>query len=473
MVQISRTKVVLRNVAFVTVASFISQLLLGVTGIFLIRYLGLGLYSEYSTAALYMGMFTILGKLGFNQVFLREGSRDISMAPTYFGAAMLLNGSITFLGLLVALMVAYFRYDSRIFVLTMLLGTSAMLMSLRRMSTTVFQVHQKMHFAAIVSIAGALLYAIAFFFAMNLKASIFVLAGLHLGMSVFSIMLSYSLSFRLSFPILNRVILKKLMLVGRHFCVIDIMLVLYARANGFILALLDLKEQVGIYNAAFRIFALIQIIAQVIGSAISPAIYGTSGELKQMTRGLKLAIRYFVVSGMLIGVILVGRAEWLMTSIFKVDFAQSANILKFLGIAMIFRFMVILFSHVVYANNKERFMMVLMTCVAILSVGSCLIVVPLYGAIGAAIIFLVSEMIVALMCLIQAERQLGNPGFWKLFILPLLSALAILIVLKASTDWPILGLIISPCVFFGLLLLTGYYRKAEVISLARMFIRSH
>jgi O-antigen/teichoic acid export membrane protein len=120
----SRIQTVMRNVVSVASARLVSQVLLVVTGIFLIRYLGLKRYSEYSTALLYMGMFSLLGKTGFDQVFLREGSRKPELASRYYGATLLVSTTLITIGLLTAVIISYFRYDSRIFILCLLLGPS-------------------------------------------------------------------------------------------------------------------------------------------------------------------------------------------------------------------------------------------------------------------------------------------------------------------------------------------------------------
>ncbi|MDH4202548.1 MAG: oligosaccharide flippase family protein [Phycisphaerae bacterium] len=464
-------KLVLRNAAVVTMSTGISQILLAITGIVLVRYLGLNLYSEYSTAALYMGLFSVLGRIGFNRVFLRECSRDIEQTESYFCATLLLNGGVTFLGLIVAFVIAYFRYDNRIFVLTLFLGTSQALIALRRMSTTVFQVHHKQHFTAIATISGALFYTVAFFLAIYLHASVFIVALLHLCMNLIAILLSYSMSFRLAFPKFDFTIFKKLIAVGKRFCVIDIMLVLYVQANGFIIAFLNLKEQVGIYNAAFRLFSVFQLIGQIIDGAISPAIYGASTEQPRMIRGLRLAMRYFVTGGIFIGVIMLARADWLMTTLFKAEFSESAGVLKLFGVAMASRFIVILLSHVIYAANKESFMVVLMTGVAIFSVIACVILVPHYGAIGAGFVFLACEVVLCVICLHQVEKILDKPELYKLLILPLLSAVVTSIFLILSNDWPIATLLLSPIVFFSVLFLTGYYKSGEIFGLVKAFIK--
>ena len=472
MAQKSRVQAVLRNAAFVTVGSGVSRVLLGVTGLFLIRYLGLTLYSEYSTAMLFMGIFSVLGFLGLNRVLLRDCSRDVALTPDYFGAALLLNGTFVFTGYLVALTISFFRFDSRIFTLTIVLGLSQLLMCLQRMSTTVFQVHQRQHFTAMVTFSAAMLYAIAVFTAIALKASVFLLAGLHMAMNLVAIVLSCIFSFRLSFPRLDLTVAKKMLLIGRQFFAIDIVLAIYARTNGFILAALNLGEQVGIFSAAFRLFSLIDMMAVAVNTSISPAVYAASKEPELMIRGVKLVARYYMVSGFFVGAVLLGRAEWLMTTLFKTEFAQSANILKLMAVVMASRFILNPLSNVIFAMNKERFILITLTGVAAFTVVAGLILIPLYGAIGAACVFLAGELIMVVLWLTKSEGLFSGLGLWKLLALPFFSALLTLVFFILSHNWPILGLVLSPMVFYGFLFLTGYYHVSEAKHLAKVFIKS-
>ena len=468
----SRIQKVMRNVVFVTTSSFFSQVLIGFTGLVLIRYLGLSLYSEYSTAMLYMGMFSILGRLGFNRVFLRECSKDTSLTSGYFGAVLLLNGFLAIIGWIIALAIAYFRYDNRIFVLTVILGSSLLLMTLRGMARIVFQSHQKMHFIAIGSIISTSLYCILFFTAIALKASVFVLAGLHLAMNLINFILSYGFSFRLAFPSLDFAIVKDVFRMGKQFCIISIMTVFYAQSCGFILAFLDLGKEVGIYSAAFRVYALFPMIIHIMDSAMSPAIYNASMEPERMMRGVKLAIRYFTILGILIASIFTGRADWLMVTVFKAEFQSSALILKILGLSLIFRFIIFLFQNIIYAKNKEKFMTVIITCLAIFTIISGVIFIPRYGGFAAALIFFISEGLIATTCFVKSERLLGFPGFGKLFILPGIAGAITAAFLYSTNGYPLTGLVLSPFVFFGILFLTRYYCLDEIRFLFRMLIHA-
>ena len=86
--RVSRVQTVLRNVAFISLSSFISQAIGAITSIMIVNYLGLSLYDQYATAMLYMGMFSIMGHLGFNRVFLRDCSKNIEDTPRYFPATL-------------------------------------------------------------------------------------------------------------------------------------------------------------------------------------------------------------------------------------------------------------------------------------------------------------------------------------------------------------------------------------------------
>jgi O-antigen/teichoic acid export membrane protein len=250
------------------------------------------------------------------------------------------------------------------------------------------------------------------------------------------------------------------------------MSVLYFQAVGFILAFFDMKEQVGIFNAAFRLFVLVQFISMAVDTATSPAIYHASDEPERMVHGVKLAIRYFTVSGIFLGVVFIGRADWLMVTVFKEEFARSALILKILGGAVVFRYMTNMLQHVIYGMDQERYMMYLLSFLAILPVACAIIWIPRYGALAASLIFLICEIVMGLGCLIKSELLLNKPGLWKCFIWPVIAGVATGLFLIAMEAWPITGLLLSPLVFLGILLATGYYQWDEIKFLAAIFVKS-
>ncbi len=468
----SRTQTVMRNAAFITFSSSVSQFIMAVTGIYLVRYLGLSLYSEYSTAMLFMGVLGVFGRLGFERLFLRECSKDNSEIPYYFSGVLLLNGGLAVIGWAAALVIAYFRYDSRVFILTVILGTSLLLMTQQAMSTMVFQATQKIHFTATVSLITSLSYMTAFFIALYFKASVFVMASLHLGMNLLAFLLSYSISLYLAFPRFSLPILKKIIRLGKPFVMISIMSILYFQAVSFILAFLDMKEQVGIFNAAFRLFVLVQFIAMAVDTATSPAIYHASDEPERMAQGVKLAIRYFTVSGIFLAVVFIGRADWLMVTVFKEEFARSALILKILGGAVAFRYMTSILQHVIYGMNEERYIMQLLSFLVVFPIVCAIIWIPRYGALAASLIFLFCEICMGLGCLIKCEILLNKPGLWKCFIWPAVAGVATGLFLLAMGAWPVTGLLLSPLVFGGILLATGYYQWDEMKFLAVTFMKS-
>ncbi len=465
--QKSQIRTVLKNVILLTGSSVLSQVLLGVTGIVIVRYLGLSLYSEYATALLFMSAFTVLTRLGFNRLFLRECSKDLSQAPFYFASALVLNGGLTFVTFVIALTIAFFRYDNRIFTLTILLGSSAMLQGLTQTPKTLIQVHQKLHLISIIITVHAVLYFIAVFLGIYLKVSVFTLAGINLAMNIVRAILCCIMSLNLSFPHFEFKAVRSLLFNGLHFCAIDIVMLVYTQIHGFMLAIFNMGEQVGIFGVPSRLYAMIQMVAQIVDTAISPALYAVADTPERMIRGIKLSIRYFTVSGLFLAAVIFARAEWIITTLFKAEFLDSVPVLQFLGGAIACRFIVILLSHIIYVKNKERFMVIAMGSVATLSVIACLIVVPIFGAIGAGVTLFVSEAVLCLICLVKSGKLLAGSGIWKLFIMPLLSSVLTVLILLLLSDWPLLSVLISPIIFVGLLWAVGYYHWDEFISILK------
>ncbi len=452
-----------------SVGQGVTHIVMAVTGIAMVRHLGLSLYSQYATAMAFMGFFGVLTRLGFNRVFLRECSRDPSKMRRFFAAAFLLNGTLSIAAWLVALTLAYYRYDSQVFTLTVLLGASVMVQGLRQTPMTAIQVHQKLHLRSFVMITTSICYAAAVFYGIQIGISVVALAVLHLATNVLAMLLSCCFSFQLSLPKPDLGSVRELLSLGIRFCAIDIMMTVYMSVNAFVLASLNMQEQVGIYNVAYRLFAMLQMMAQVIDSAVSPAIYSLTDAQDRMIRGIFMVLKYFTVSGLLLGAACMAQSEWIITTLFGSEFKQGGFVLMLLGPAIACRFIIILLSHIIYAKNQESFMLRVMTILAIAATTASVLLIPGYGAKAAGAILLFNELCLCLVCIAKCEKLLDGPGIWKRLIAPLLAGIATFGLLYATVQYALAGLLVSPVIFAGFLFMIGYYRKEEAVAMVRAF----
>jgi O-antigen/teichoic acid export membrane protein len=470
--QTSRLGRVLKNAAFVGIAQFGTQALLAITAICIVRYLGLQTFNKYATAMLYMGGFAIFARMGFNRVFLRECSKDLSKTAQHYGAALLLNVTMTVLAIVVALAIAYYRYDQEVFVLIVLIGWSTMLLSSTQTPRIVFQVHQQLHIPSAMASAACGLYAVAVLTGIYLfHVSVVTLAVMHLAMNLLHVSALCLASLKFAIPRLDRQVLRTLFLAGIPFCIIDIMMTAYTMVHGFTLAIYDMGDEVSYFRVPYRIFALFQMVAQTVDIAIAPALYAAADAPERMLRGIRLVIRYFTVSGLFVAAIMITRPQWLLTTLFTSDFVGGADVCRLMGLAVAFRFIVILFSHVLYAKKRERFMMCTTGILAVLSIPLCLLIVPEGGALGAATLMTAAEAVYCVACLVKCRGEFPGAGFWKLFLMPVAAAGLTTLFLHSTPSQPVLSLAVSPFLFVGILWMTRYYRIDELVSFLRAIRR--
>ncbi len=443
-------------------ANAVAQVVSALCAFLIIGYLGLALYSEYATAMLFTAGFAMFTRLGFNRVFLRECSRDVSLTPAYLGSALALNGVLTTATLAVAFVIAYFRYDTRIFVLVIILGSSSMCQGFTQTPRTVFQVHQRLNISAMISLASSLFYVSAVVVGIFVGVSVFALAVFMLIMNVFRVVALCVIGFRIDRPRLNWANTKALFRVGLRFCAIDLLMMLNTSMRGFTLAIFDMGEQVGLFQVAARLFSVTELFAQTVDIAISPAIYAAADTPERMIRGAHLVLRYFTVFGMFMSAVFFARAEWVLDVLFPAEFTAAATVLRVYGLAIACRYLVILLAHLVYAEKAESFMLKTFSALASASVVGCLLIIPRHGAIGAAGLASAGEFVFCVVCLIKASRLFPASRLWTPLVFPLLAAAATSAFLFATGSWPLVSVLASPFVFVALLAAVGYYRWGEV-----------
>jgi O-antigen/teichoic acid export membrane protein len=166
-----------------------------------------------------------------------------------------------------------------------------------------------------------------------------------------------------------------------------------------------------------------------------------------------------------------GRAEWFMVTMFKEEFHESTYVLELLGIAIVFRLVIFLLSHIIYAQDHERFMAKAMTFLAAFSFGGSILLIPRFGAIAAASVFLASESLMAMICFYKSERVLGFPRLWRMLVLPVIGGLLSYVVLVCSSSYALAGMFGSVLVFFGFLFIFRFYSYVEVLWLFKLLTK--
>jgi O-antigen/teichoic acid export membrane protein len=170
-----------------------------------------------------------------------------------------------------------------------------------------------------------------------------------------------------------------------------------------LLGFLGKRAELGLYTAAYRVCFLVLAVQVALHSsywaagarAKSPALLGDV-----VTRAIGLAGAAglpLVVGGMVL-------ARPLMVLLFGSAYAPGAPMLAWLLVSIGFTFAHGAYTAALIAAGATRRELLIMTAAAFVNIAANLVVIPRYGALGAAMVTALSEGVALVLCLIAGQR---------------------------------------------------------------------
>ena len=462
---------IVRNIFFLTVGEGSSRVLYGLIAILLIRYLGKASFNQYATAISFMAVFSILPCIGFHNVMLRECSQDITKTSKYFSATLVWNILLAIGGFSLGSAIAYFRFDRIILLLSLILGARLFIVAMLPTFHTVFQAYQRMHVTSILIIISNMAAFIAICLAMLLHGSLFTVVILLMFASILTVIIAVIITLKVVTFIFSGHVFMEMVKPAFWFGINNIMSMLYIQGNVFVLTIYNMQSAVGTFNAAFRLVAMFELIPQIISTALFPAVYARSHDDNQLISAVHQVMRYLAPAGILIATVCSVYSEWIIVTLFTREFEKSVPIFVLLSIGVVFRFNLIIFSNVLYAKRKERYLTILMSFLTVTSLVACVFLAPLYGAMGVACVYLGVQFLFWIINMIWFEVMFNNPKLWRHLVKPGIAGLAVIGLGCIAKNLSLVAILVSPLLYYGTLIVTRYYSVGEIVSLFRASIR--
>ena len=159
-----------------------------------------------------------------------------------------------------------------------------------------------------------------------------------------------------------------------------------SRADIVILGALRSSQEVGLYVVASRAAELMLFIYDTVtlaGAPVFSSIY-ISGDRHELQRFTRLATRTIFWLSLPLYAVLIFFAPWFL-SFFGVEFVNGANVMRLLATTLFLSSSSGFVQLMLYAVGYQREVAIAMGITAALNVGLCLLLVPSYGMLGAAL----------------------------------------------------------------------------------------
>jgi O-antigen/teichoic acid export membrane protein len=226
-------------------------------------------------------------------------------------------------------------------------------------------------------------------------------------------------------------------------------------------ALAGLREA-GIYAAAFKLVELVLKVAVLSGRVFAPAMFKASHESDKVFKMFaSMMTRFLAVAGLLAGVVSFVLAEELILFMFGDAYEASVPVLRILGGVMAAKCMIVSLQ-LVLSSIDLHFQRVTSLGIAVVAhIAANAVLIPKFGALGAAFATLLSGVLVILLYVYSASRRRGLQ-FARWLLVPSCLATAVGMAALLSDVNVFILAAVSVIAFLVGLYLTGFVHFHEI-----------
>jgi O-antigen/teichoic acid export membrane protein len=175
--------------------------------------------------------------------------------------------------------------------------------------------------------------------------------------------------------------------------------IMYTRTAIFALDRLGGVDSVGLYGVAQKLTEPLAIIPAALLAAVFPALSqalarpgGAAARLRRRTLALlSLAGGGIALAGLL-------GAPWLIAWLYSGQYAGAEPVLQVLALAVLPAFINYALTHFLVAQGRQHLNLIFSAVILVLNTILCLVLIPQYGATGAALAVAISESVLFALC---------------------------------------------------------------------------
>jgi O-antigen/teichoic acid export membrane protein len=398
---------------------------------------GLGAYNLLLTFFFVAHSFTALG---LNTLITREVARDRGAALRYLTSSSVLGVTAAVLGALgLEVVVRLAGYDAQVIRAAWMIGVALLPSIVILYVEAIFIAHEKVHFIVYTALVENALKVVIGLWLLRAGFGVGSLIASFTALRFLALVVELAIFQRQIAPLAWRFDSGVLRFLARNIPVFGGILVvatLYARADVFLLSTLSGLTAVGFYTAAYRLFALSQVVPKSFNTSIYPVlshlfVHSPDG----YRRAKSLSIRYTVVLLLPVAAGIHGLAEPVMRLLFGTEFVQAAPILRVVIWTLVPYGVTKVLASSLFASDRQ----VVDLNVNLLGLGANLalnlLLIPRYGAVGCAWATLISMMFFLACQLFFLRREMVPILRQAAIVRPVMAAAALAAFLALTPDW--------------------------------------
>ncbi len=402
-------QLILRNAAQLVFSGLTIQALSLLSSMLLAHHLqatGYGQYAFGQTSAWFMGMLIVFGT---RNVIIREVPRQPGAAGTYLVQTVLLRCAISLVVLPLALALGLSHEPSAaLHPVLITYGLIAFFDYVYQTFQTVFRGLETMRYESRILVVERIFIVAGFAFAASHNWALLGFVQLILAASMLRGLLFVAVAARFipAAPVrFDPGLLRHILHEAVPFAMTDLVVALALRIDLLILSTLVPFSEVGVYFASYAVIGAVLSLPNMLYTALQPTavrLYRQDATALHQTNRVLLYWIALLVAPVI--ALVAGGAPVILGSLFGRTFTQSANILRILAVSLPFSVLNGMTSTLMISGDQQRRLFRVTAAGAAVNIAANLLLVPHYGAYGAAQATVISEAVLA-GCLYYFNRQ--------------------------------------------------------------------
>ncbi len=417
---ISIRQTIFKNTFWLTIAEIVSRLLKLALIVLIVRVLGATEYGKFAFALSYVGIFVLFADLGISAITTREFSRETEREKDY--PAILFLKILLSIGAFILMIVGSFfiTSDPIIQKIIWILGLFIIITSFFTILYAFLRARQKMEYEALIKILQtALMVGIGVFvilkspFIESLSYG-YLIANL-MALTIVLLIFHFRIQpIRLSY---NPDIWKKFLSISWPLSIGFIIGWIYVSIDSIMLGYFNLITENGWYMAAHKITAAIVISAALISKSFFPPLskfFKESTEKLQQVWNYQMELMIFLALPIMTGGILL--ADKIINLFYGSGYDPSILAFQILILVSVIDFFYYPYIIGLIVSDQEKKNFLLIIIGAVINIILNIILIPVYGFIGAGIATIISSFIILLLAIEFSRRFTSiSPFNFKLF----------------------------------------------------------
>jgi len=382
-----------RNSSQIFLGRFTNLLLNFVAFILLANYLGPDLFGRLTFAIAFVGFFDAISNFGINQITLREISKENRNSEEILSQGLLLKflfSLIAFISCDIGIVLLGYSREiiNLVWIISFNFFISAKLSSFRKFLEVIFQRKLKMGLPVFFSVSDNLLFLTMILILLKHKIPMMWLAIIYTATNVPGFLLMIWQFFKkakLKF-ILNRNLLKYFLRETFPVFLLVSFSSLILRIDVFLLSQFQTESDIGLYNAATRLFIPLPFLQLAISASLYPlfASYYKTDPRKFKTL-FHVGFNFLMLVSLFLGSIYVSYGNQIIQLIYKPEYIRSAIAIKIFGPAIFFMSVMYFGVDLSLAIGIQRHSALALFITMIINLGLNVVMIPSLSFEGASI----------------------------------------------------------------------------------------